>query len=251
MININANIIGRQSGEGAPSSSLLNGLIHVWPLDEEGTTTSDLRMDSVGNAHLTPTATLMAQADGIHGKAYTNNGDNRALFTTSNEMKNIVLNSFTFTCWCKFNTVAADDGRILSIWLGTQGPGEQRSFIFGKNVNGNINFTVSKNGLGGVENVFSVVSPGIVTQGDWHFCAGWYDKDNGEIGVQLDEGIATTSATEPIFVSTYNFEIGRYNASGGLFNGQVDEVYCWNRVLTEPERIELFNGGSGKFYPFG
>lgn len=228
------------------ATTLLDGLVHVWKLDESGTSVNDLRMDSVGDAHLTPTDTLMAQADGVHGKAYTNDGQNRALFTTRSEMKNIVLNSFTFTCWCKFNAVEGDNGRILSVWIGSD---DQRSFVFGKDPVGNVVLSVSKNGLAGTGNVFSTFSPSGVTQGDWHFCACWYNKDNGEIGVQLNE-VASTSITETIFVSTVNFQVGRYNTSDGLFNGQVDELYCWNRVLTTEERAELYNSGAGKFYPF-
>src|SRR5690606_19991837 len=103
------------AGGGAPASSLLDGLIHGWHLDEEGTTTSDLRLDSVGGIHLTPSATLMTQAAGKSGLAYTNDGQSRYLFADSQQMRDIVDGSFTFSVWFKLN-VLTDMQAILACW---------------------------------------------------------------------------------------------------------------------------------------
>src|SRR5690606_12295534 len=96
-------------------SSLLNGLIHAWHLDEEGTTTSDLRLDSVGGIHLTPSASLMTQAAGKSGLAYTNDGSLRFLSVDSDDMRDIVDGSFTFSVWFKLN-VLTDAQAILGCW---------------------------------------------------------------------------------------------------------------------------------------
>ena len=48
--------------------------------------------------------------------------------------------------------------------------------------------------------------------------------------------------------NTESFKIGASNA-GQYFNGIVDEVGVWNRVLTPTEVTELYNSGAGKQYP--
>src|SRR5690606_16330150 len=101
------------AGGGAPASSLLNGLIHVWKLDEPGVDTD--RVDSVGGIHLTPSATLMTQAAGKDGLAFTNDGESRYLFADSQEMRDIVDGSFTFSVWFKLN-VLTDMQAILACW---------------------------------------------------------------------------------------------------------------------------------------
>ena len=44
--------------------------------------------------------------------------------------------------------------------------------------------------------------------------------------------------------------IGAYNGWGTNFKGMADEVWFWNRNITDDEVTALYNGGSGIQYPF-
>jgi hypothetical protein len=47
---------------------------------------------------------------------------------------------------------------------------------------------------------------------------------------------------------TGSFYLGTYDGSTNNWNGQIDEVGYWKRVLTSGERTSLYGGGSGLAY---
>ena len=47
------------------------------------------------------------------------------------------------------------------------------------------------------------------------------------------------------------FHIGYGGWTNSYWNGQVDELGFWKRVLTSSERAVLWNSGNGRTYPFG
>jgi len=75
------------------------------------------------------------------------------------------------------------------------------------------------------------------------------------------QGLTVTSGTNDLtpYTTNYNnthpFRIGAYTASDNttpiaFFNGKIDEFGAWSRVLTSTEITELYNSGTGKFYPY-
>lgn len=74
--------------------------------------------------------------------------------------------------------------------------------------------------------------------------------------------LTTTNGTNnliPYSATNYNtnnpFRIGAFTSSDNVtafqfYNGKIDEFNVWNRVLTGSEITELYNSGSGKFYPY-
>jgi hypothetical protein len=76
--------------------------------------------------------------------------------------------------------------------------------------------------------------------------------------IQINNGsvIATAIPSAPQQGNNV-FQIGRRadaSTYGGRpnkpFNGVIDEVVLWNRVLTDTERVALYNKGTGCGYPF-
>ena len=65
---------------------------------------------------------------------------------------------------------------------------------------------------------------------------------------------ATGTTGAPNYASTNYPMIGanKYDASNyqEFFNGNIDEVNLWNKELTATEVTELYNAGTGKFYPY-
>lgn len=249
MININANIAsGSYSGGGAPASSLLDGLIHVWPLDEEGTTTSDLRLDSVGSSHLTPAATLVTPVQGKNSFCYKNtNSDDPYLYTDDAALRSeLTGGSWTISTWVnKTNVFDATFGdTVLSMW----GLDSQRCFTIRLQPNNTIALHLSTNGSSTTVLNHSVV----MNLGQWYHIAAYFDRETKTAGLSVNGSVpATTVLGDFLFESTASFAIGNITNPNTLgLNGLIDEVYMWNRLLMSEEIAELYNAGAGKFYPF-
>lgn len=86
----------------------------------------------------------------------------------------------------------------------------------------------------------------------WYHVVCWHDSVNNVIGISVNAGTANTTAySAGTFDSTKEFRIGGYNGFGGIhWDGLIDEVGFWKRVLTSGERTSLYNSGSGLAYPF-
>lgn len=234
----------RYSGGGAPASSLLDGLIHVWHLDEAGTTTSDLRVDSVGNVDLTPSGALVTQLAGKQGLAYTQNGAQVRLQADSQEMRNLPLGSFTFSCWFRTSTNDPPNS-LISIW---DNQNDDRSFLLQVQTGDEIRFSASPSGATPLFNADSQV---VWASNTWYHCVCGYNKDAGNIFISVDNEALVTTDIPSINISDFLFVVGTIGPQlANQLKGRIDELYCWNRVLTPEERAELYNDGVGKFYPF-
>lgn len=245
MININANIIGRQSGGGAPASTLLNGLVHVWKFDETGTSTSDLRMDSVGSDDLTPTATVMTPSAGKSELSYTNDGSARYLNVDSESLRNLPDSSFTFSVWINLNTINSNSP-IFASWNAFQ---NDRGYLLLYSASFGLRWIASSDGTVFVDAINNTISANT-----WHHVVCWFDKVEGKIKMSVNNDTEITRDVSIIHASSYPFLVGAFLPGSGTMtdylNGQIDEFYCWNRVITPEERSELYNTGAGKFYPF-
>jgi len=87
------------------------------------------------------------------------------------------------------------------------------------------------------------------TGGTWHLVIVWWDPADGKVHASIDGG-ATSDGTGSItpWASTEGLHLKAGNSATGelLF----DELGIWSRVLSSDERTELYNSGTGKFYPF-
>lgn len=90
---------------------------------------------------------------------------------------------------------------------------------------------------------------GAPSTGTWYCLHAWHDSVNNQIGIAVNAGTAdTASHSGGVYNSAAAFEIGRNATSGFHWDGRIDEVALWSRVLSGAERTELYNGGSGLAY---
>ena len=87
---------------------------------------------------------------------------------------------------------------------------------------------------------------GIPQINTWYLVTVWHDSVNNEVGIQVNDHQPDTQAhATGIFSSAgVNFILGA--STGGTANfldGKMASVGAWEKVLTESERNELFNGG--------
>lgn len=83
------------------------------------------------------------------------------------------------------------------------------------------------------------------TPGVWHFFACWQDRAAGQIGVRLDDVLGTpASFTSNVQDSGAPLRLGN-RAGVGPFNGRLDALGVWKRVLSAAELDALRDGVAG------
>lgn len=222
-------------------AGLFEGLVSYWRLGE----VSGSRSDAVGSNTLADNNTV-TQADGKLGKA--------AQFTAANsEYLSIADNAslstgdidFTFCAWVYADSLAADRIIIGKTNLSTLG----EYFLAFSNSSGRFRFAIQNAGTFVTVDATILGAPSTAT---WYFIVGWHDSVANTVNIQVNNGTAdsgTTGATVPAD-SAQPFHIGADSTPTTFWNGRVDAVGFWKRVLTAAEKTALYNGGLGRAYPF-
>lgn len=89
---------------------------------------------------------------------------------------------------------------------------------------------------------------GTPSTGTWYYILAWHDSVNNLVGISVNGTADTASYTAGVRDDTGPFRIGSFSGGSVYYDGLVDEVGKWNRVFTEDQRAELYNGGDGLPY---
>jgi len=224
-----------------PSSSLLNSLYAVYKAESNA---NDSVLGTFANG--TPLGGLTYSA-GKSGNAFTFNGTNAAVLF-SNGAWNFTGN-FSISMWVKFSTSGLSQILISNFTIG--GTTIVSGWFVEKTDNLELRFRGYNNGNLVLNATKSSFSPSTSVLTHLVFTRGSVNSKIYIDGV-LDRTSTATGA--PNYESTNYPMIGanKYNASTyqEFFNGNIDEVNLWNKELTSTEVTELYNSGSGKFYPY-
>lgn len=211
---------------GAAPSTLGNGLIHYWKLDEA----SGNRADSVGTWTLTTAGNN--GVTGISGKCPDPAG-------------NSVIGSLT-----PFNA-AAGTSLTLSAWvygtgllggstIGLQGAAASILLSTANATTASASIFDDAEGGGGT-------ASGAITSGAWNLLVLTFDVATLTITLYIN-GSATPIGTAQAAAAMTMTQFMAKNI--GTLSNKNDEIGVWNRKLSTTEMAELYNSGTGKFYPF-
>ncbi|MEO8425632.1 MAG: Ig-like domain-containing protein, partial [Verrucomicrobiota bacterium] len=214
---------------GVSSSPLLNGIVAYWKNDE----VAGARVDSIGNNHLININGLVGSSTGKIGKAAHFSGSSGSfLFAPNDSSLSFNNESFTVSAWVKLNSKsggpcsAVSKSRYEYALRYDDGP-DRLTFV----LNG-LNSSVAANGLG---------SPSLNA---WYYVVAWYDSTNLTKNIQVNNGpVSSAPHTTGIHMTTNDFYFGSIEGFNDLWNGDIDEVKIWQRVLTGPERTSDYNSG--------
>lgn len=217
----------RVGGAAAPST-LSNGLIHYWNLNE----TAGARANAI-----TPAWTL---AGGDYGAGKRGNAayidlDN-SLTRNSLAGSQLGSGSFTIALWVKFTTVGTTE--LFEVLYAPALPRELR--VEG----GAYNFSLWDSSF----NHAQADGPAVTT-GVWHSVVAWFDTVTMKTYLSIDNAAPVVSAVALVDLAdagTCSLTVNTPDTTVAL----IDEIAVWNRALISDERTELYNGGAGKFYPF-
>lgn len=211
------------------TSPLLTDLISFWELEEA----SGTRNDAHGTNHLTDNNTVTQAAGKVGNAGQFTAANSEYLSATDNASLRVGSGDFTFCCWAKLDTLSAFNTLLAKYssdyWLylnSAAGTGARLRITSGTEAQGG----------------------GTVTTATWYFVVGWRDNAAQTLNVQLNNGTvgSIASATPPTDTASA-FRIGA-RSPDLYFDGQIDQVAMWKRVLTTAERTWLYNAGSGRSY---
>jgi hypothetical protein len=147
--------------------------------------------------------------------------------------------SFTVTAWVKANSLPP--GAVI---LSKYNNNSSKDEYFLRFDGSYYNFAVF-NGVGTV--VGSVQEIAVTpTTGTWIFLVGYYDAITNQVGIYANgTNQKTISASGTTSANTANFLIGASNsAAAGFWDGSIDDVRVYNRLLSPAEVQSLYNSGS-------
>ena len=138
--------------------------------------------------------------------------------------------------------------------IGKDNGGSNRSYQLYLNSNG---YLLATYFLAGTLSSNSRIYSPITGDGNWHFIVMWYDTTSRTLNLRLDNaaglgetGTATGTSTLPSTLIDFQIGARQFGGAQDYFDGLIDEVGFWRRVLTPAERTTLYNGGAGLTYPF-
>lgn len=216
--------------------ALESGLVAYWPLEETSGTRSDVRRSN----HLTDNNTVTSNP-GIRGNAgqftranteFLSIGDTTDLSMGGPEI------SFTIAAWVYPDSINGQ-GIITKATSGAGTSAEYALWFTGSGAQ--IDLYVAD------DVTLTTVRSSPLTIGSWNFVTAWHDAALNQIAISINNGAA---ATAPHTVGSYDssggLEIGSWRpTTGWVWDGRIDEVGIWKRVLTVQERTDLYNGGNG------
>jgi len=233
-------------------TTLSTSLVSYYELEES----SGTRTDSHGSNDLTDNNTVLG-GTGIQGgcadlemanSEYLSHADNADLSPTGD---------FSFNMWVKpenFTTTASGAGSANPFVEKLLGAGNQRSFVFAidyGNGDATPDYTyraaISSDGSS-LTTKYSTAAQFNMTEGAWQMMTFIYDASAGEFSIYRNNSLEVTLTGFPtsVYDSTSQFNLGAApNALVSYFDGLLDEVGYWKKVLTSSEISALYNSGSG------
>jgi hypothetical protein len=222
-------------------SSLNISLVSFWSLEEA----SGTRFDGE------PTPTVQDLTDNNTVTQVAGIVGNAAFFTAANseflshaDSTELSRGDFdwTITGWSKALTLTGSE-TIASQWSVT--PSQQRSWrLWFNSGTGKYTFSVSPDGIASTDLQDTVF--GTPSTNTWDFHVIIHDSVNNQISIQTNAGTPNTLGySTGIHDSTGPFDIGARGTAGADFwNGALDQIGIWNRVLTAAEITALYGGGT-------
>ena len=231
--------LGARPAGASVTASLLIGLVSYWKLDE----VSGTRADSLGTNNLTDVNTVASATGKISLAASFINGNNEALART------VALGytgslGVSIAGWIKMDPTGG--GAYDVVWGTAPGYAAGQIHIARQNAIG-LRFTTN------TENAVAAIEPGVTADNAWHFFVAWYDPAGPTNFIQVDNGtvrngtVGAAGAPVDAIKDTY---LGAYGGGSFWYNGLIDEIGLWNKVVSSTERTLLFNSGAGRTYPF-
>ncbi len=229
--------------------ALVDNLVSYWPLDEA----SGTRADSHGSNDLADNNTVLSATGKISDAADFELANSEYLNITDASQSGLDFTSdFSFSCWVK--PESQHDGAMWYKWGGSQAA---YGFLY-LNIAGTYKLRFNGYATGGGSNIpFDWTQT--LSNSTWYHIVFRFDATGHPSGSGTAEVFVDGSSIGTVTNGSYT---GSSNTTGAFsisslgsgiqwyWDGLIDEMGCWSRLLTDQEITDLYNGGAGLAYPF-
>lgn len=208
------------------ATTLTNGLIAFWKLDE----TSGTRYDSIGNNDLADSNTVLYQASRIMQPTWGNAADFEKSTT-----------EFLWTADNADLSFNSEDNFLISAWVKREQV-DIHGLVSKSGGNNDVEYSLDiqnsdayfRTGNSNASSSSAATSGGVAGVGVWCFLCGWYNTVTDSIYVQIDDGtpVRGLAVTEPVD-SDDVFLIGSRYVASYHYDGLIDNVGIWGRCSPE------------------
>jgi len=227
-------------GLTVPFDQLSDRLVSHWKLNE----ISGTRADSVGGNTLTDNNTVTRSDGKQSGAGQFTKANTESLSYSSATPFSFGDADFTFAAWVYLDSKDTSMLIVAKYSLDTV-----RDYL--------VQYVTSSDFFrlfvyDGVNSIGNVTSSAGVSTSSWYFVVAHHDSVNNRLGLSVNGGNYVFASTSGSAASTASlFYIG--NREGGAsspWDGRIDEVSVWKRLLTQQEVVRLYNNGNGLSFPF-
>jgi hypothetical protein len=217
--------------------NLDDSLVSWWQMEDNvGNTTV---VDYMGNYNGTAQQNTSAlTTTGQNGNAFSYNGSNDFITMPSYDFGD----TFTIAAWIK----PTETSQILTIASNSNSGAGTHGFRFYVNYWNTNNRVVYLESAGPSGSGWTNTSGSAVSFGVWSFVTLTANKTSGIAHIYVngvDETDATNKTVSADFTSSASWKIGKMN-DGYPYNGSIDDVMVFNRILTDNEIVALYDGTS-------
>lgn len=225
-------------------ASLATNLVSYWELEES----SGTRVDSHGSNNLSDISTVTS-ATGKQGNAadFEFSNSERLRITDATQTGLDGMTKLSVSAWVYAESHTATYPQIVGKWQ----EASNRCYALCK-VGSAYRFYVSQTGGATIATVASITAP---ATGVWHHVVGTFEAGTNNLKIYVNgtlENSATATSISSIHNGTNSFYIGYTDLfasnSAGYWDGLIDEVGVWDKVLTASEVTDLYNSGNGLPY---
>ena len=214
--------------------ALTDNLTYYWKLDEN----SGNATDSIGSKTLTNNGTTTYATGKINNGAVFNGTSQWLSIADEAGLRYSSTQAFSISFWFKLDDTTGVQ-TIISKW-DNDATKDQEYVIY---MNGTtLEFVVN----GDTAKTVKISS---LSADTWYHCVATA-ATNKVLNLYINAGTPATKTSTNGFLTNYSeFRVGQ-NTGTNYFDGIIDEIGFWNRVLTSDEVSELYNSGNGLQYPF-
>lgn len=234
---------------------ILDGLVAYWGMD--GTSGSS-ETDLIGSSNLTDNGGVGAVSGGGVGPGFADCRDferdsSQYLSCASNSDLEMGDVDFTIAGWVRLESTPAGNMTIAGRW--SNAASSFGYIVYWNQSVGKISFSVSHDGT----SLVTATSPGTINTSAWYFFVAEHSATDNYIRCTVRNSFypsgqsGTTSHSLGVNVGTMGFAVGANISASGFFDGRIDEVGVWRRLLTPVEQERLYRypsiGGFTRFDP--
>ncbi len=221
--------------------ALTDNLMAYWELEES----SGTRNDAHSTNHLTDNNTVLSGTGKVGTAADFEYDNSEYLSIVDNANLSVGNIDFSIAAWVKLESKPVVKGSIVL----KEGSNDLEYSLRWNPSNDRFEFIVTSgagfaNSTGIAADTFG--APALAT---WYFVVAWHDATADTINIQINNGTAdSTTYGLGSYNSAAPFGIGGMSAYPEYFDGLIDQVGFWKKVLTTGDKTSLYNSGNGLSY---